>query len=61
MPKCKIVYADSSTAEAVTDLKVEELFEQLFSHLDDDTKAKCSVTEIDEAPKEEVKAKSKTK
>lgn len=44
MANVKIVYADASEATADFDGEPNVLFEQLFSHLPDDTKKLCSVT-----------------
>lgn len=43
MSKFKVVYADGSKDTESFEGSAEELFEQKFSHLSDETKALCSV------------------
>ena len=46
MKTLKITYADGSTATAETAKSPNELFQELFSHLDEKTAKKCKVEEV---------------
>lgn len=46
MKTLKITYADGSTATTKTDKDPKQLFQELFSHLDEKTQKKCKVEEV---------------